>query len=203
MSGKHWTDPELEILRQEYSSEKREYLANLLQKSSASISLKAYSIGIRTGRSRQDIAIRFQKYVMPEPNSGCWLWTGGTHKTGYGAFTICKRKQVSAHRISWEIHHGSIPKGLCVLHRCDTPSCVNPAHLFLGTNQENSKDCVKKKRHVYGSRYKNAKITDDVAISIRQDPRSLREISASFGISARSVFNIKHNMGWKHTANAS
>lgn len=203
MGGRRWTDTELEILRKEYSAETREYLTNSLQRSFASIFLKASKMGIRTIRPRQKIEIRFQRYVMPEPNSGCWLWMGGAHrKTGYGAFNICKGKQASAHRISWEIHHGPIPEGLCVLHRCDTPPCVNPQHLFLGTDQDNSDDCAKKQRHRHGSHHKNSKITDDIAINIRQDPRSLKKISASLGVSARLVFNIKHNMAWKHTSHS-
>jgi hypothetical protein len=200
MAGRPWTQAELDILRKNYSAETREYLVSTLKRSFEATCLKAYQLGIHTIRPRQKIEIRFQNYLMPEPNSGCWLWMGGTHKTGYGAFTICKRKQVSAHRISWEIHHGPIPKGFCVLHHCDNQSCVNPRHLFLGTNQDNSDDCVNKKRHTYGSHHKNAKITDDIAINIRQDPRSLKKISESFGVSARLVFNIKHNMAWKHTS---
>ena len=88
---------------------------------------------------------RFEKHFIPEPNSGCWLWIGGILGSGYGSFSI-NDKTVLAHRVSFEIYKQEIPKGLCVLHKCDVPCCVNPNHLFVGTLKENSQDKVKKKR---------------------------------------------------------
>ena len=81
--------------------------------------------------------------------NGCWLWKGG--KTGrrgqkYGVIWV-RGQETAAHRASYELHVGPIPDGLCVLHRCDTPLCVNPDHLFLGTLSDNQKDAVAKKRH--------------------------------------------------------
>src|ERR1051326_6204138 len=74
----------------------------------------------------------------------CWVWTGGTDGN-YG--TLCLRgSSVKAHRLSWEIHFGAIPDGLWVLHRCDNPPCVNPAHLFLGTRSDNMLDAGQKGR---------------------------------------------------------
>lgn len=89
---------------------------------------------------------RFFEKVIPEPNSGCWLWIGAWHGDGYG---IVKIRQVNfrTHRVSWELHNGPIPDGLCVLHKCDTPCCVNPNHLFLGTQPDNVQDCLNKNRH--------------------------------------------------------
>ena len=77
--------------------------------------------------------------------SGCWEWTGSKFKSGYGQVRI-KRKLARAHRIAWELVNGPIPKGMCVLHRCDNPPCVNPDHLFLGTQSENMQDMVEKDR---------------------------------------------------------
>lgn len=80
-----------------------------------------------------------------EPNTGCWLWSRGTDQDGYGAL---KREGYStrAHRASWEIHCGPILDGSHVLHRCDTPRCVNPGHLFLGTHTDNMRDMAAKGR---------------------------------------------------------
>lgn len=75
----------------------------------------------------------------------CWLWLGATTEAGYGTLTI-NHKPLGAHRMSWILMNGEIPKGMNVCHKCDIPPCVNPNHLFLGTHQENMDDKVKKGR---------------------------------------------------------
>jgi hypothetical protein len=78
--------------------------------------------------------------------SKCWEWYGVKDKRGYGQ-TGRNDKYIGAHRLSWTLYRGEIPKGMHVLHRCDNPPCVNPDHLFLGTNSENQLDSVSKGRH--------------------------------------------------------
>src|ERR1700731_1368930 len=87
---------------------------------------------------------RFFKYV--QKTSSCWLWTGGLCKGGRGQFHTTDRKCVQAHRYSWIIHKGPIPKGMCILHSCDIGGCVNPEHLFTGTMKDNTNDMLKKRR---------------------------------------------------------
>jgi hypothetical protein len=106
-----------------------------------------------------DIRERFSEKYIPVPESGCWLWLGATsHRPGkprYGFLGIYQpatarrkyyRQGFLAHRLSWELFRGSIPKGMQVLHKCDTPTCVNPDHLFLGTALDNVIDCCRKGR---------------------------------------------------------
>ena len=75
----------------------------------------------------------------------CWLWEG-YRNYGYGVFSV-NRRLMRAHRVSWIMAHGEIPKGLCVLHHCDVPACVRPDHLFIGSQADNVLDCIKKGRH--------------------------------------------------------
>lgn len=94
---------------------------------------------------------KFEKSYMPEPNTGCWLWTLSSNGDGYGIiFKKRKEKKVYAHRFSYQMYKGKIPDGMIVCHKCDTPSCVNPDHLFVGTDGDNVRDCVSKGRHKFG-----------------------------------------------------
>lgn len=100
----------------------------------------------------------FMDRVMPEPNSGCWLWMGNlADKRGYGLVSVRsgdKYIRIGAHRFSWQLHKGPIPKGILVCHHCDVPSCVNPDHLFLGTHSDNTKDAHSKGRMDAGEKWR-------------------------------------------------
>lgn len=91
------------------------------------------------------VAARIERRSIPVTESGCWIWDGYLDSCGYGRTGFANEQQ-SAHRVSWKVFRGPIPKGLCVLHRCDVPSCVNPDHLFLGTQIDNIDDMTRKGR---------------------------------------------------------
>lgn len=91
------------------------------------------------------------KAKTEQSERGCWLWQMHRNRLGYGSL-VFERKNWMAHRLAWVVMNGRIPEGLFVCHVCDEPSCINPAHLFLGTHTENQRDMVAKNRHSKGKK---------------------------------------------------
>jgi hypothetical protein len=146
--------------------------------------------------------IRFDRFVSMEPNTGCWLWTGGeATPKGYGQFWI-DGHSTTAHRSSWIIHCGVIPIGHDVLHHCDTPACVNPDHLFLGSHKDNYNDSHSKDRHSRGMRHGMSKLSDAQVRHIKSVDTSKRGVKAllarQFGVSNTIIAYIVLHNGWKH-----
>lgn len=106
--------------------------------------------GIPEFRVRPDIETRFWQFVDVKGENDCWLWQGSHNGKGYGElsqYALNKTlKPMRAHRLSWEIHNGKIPDGMCICHHCDNPRCVNPNHLFMGTHKDNMHDASVKGR---------------------------------------------------------
>ncbi len=123
--------------------------------------------------------------------SDCIIWSKGCTGRGYGAAYV-DGKQIPAHRLSWQTHNGLIPKGLCVLHKCDNRRCVNPDHLFLGTNRDNTADMIRKGRH--GGNYK---LSRTQAAEIRSSTEDSRVLSQRYGVSRLHVYDIKAKRYWK------
>lgn len=137
-----------------------------------------------------------QKYEINE--SGCWMWMGGTRPNSKGVpyprHWTDDFKSIGAHRFSFELVHGAIPQGMYVCHKCDTPLCVNPDHLFLGSHQDNMRDMVAKQRSFVGrgeDKKGRAKLTNQQADQIRKMSMSHSKIGAMFGVSATTIGRIK------------
>jgi hypothetical protein len=120
-----------------------------------------------------DLKERFFKHV--KKTETCWEWLAFRDKSGYGKFRITTpRKNEWAHRASWIIHFGKIPKNISVLHRCDNPPCVNPDHLWLGTQRDNIEDCFKKGRNSpskKGEKNVRSKFTDGQVKKMRKESK--------------------------------
>lgn len=125
----------------------------------------------------------------PVPESGCWIWTAAVDRCGYGKVTVNNAK-VRAHRVSYEIFNGPIISGGHVLHTCDVRCCVNPAHLYVGTNLQNMRDKVSRKRAA------GQVLTPDDVRSIRNDRRPTKDIAADYGISTNHVRSIMCRCKW-------
>jgi HNH endonuclease len=143
--------------------------------------------------------VHFNESWMPEPNSGCWLWTGYIDACGYGgAISYGSGLRMRAHCLSWTLHRGNVPKGLCVLHRCDTRSCVNPDHLFLGTRHDNAEDATRKHRHARGEKHGNRKLTNEIVRAIKISTETNAEIARELGVPQNQVSRIKRGIRWAH-----
>jgi hypothetical protein len=149
---------------------------------------------------------RFHASYIEDPETGCWNWLGKSRSgrsRGYGRIKI-DGKGVMAHRYSWELHNGrSIPEGMVVMHKCDNPGCVNPAHLSVGTHSDNNYDMYQKGRHkggrgLRGSGNGNAKIGPKQAEEIFSDQRPQRQIARDYGITQATVSQIKTKKTWSH-----
>ena len=134
-------------------------------------------------------------------DNGCWLWTASTAGRGYGQLKIPgERKQIYAHRLSWLINRGPVPEGRMVLHRCDTPRCVNPEHLFLGVAKDNQQDMKAKRRHLYGERNGNAKLTGEKVLRIRRQHAlggvTQRELAKLYDVAPMTISRIIRGERW-------
>ena len=125
--------------------------------------------------------------------SGCWLWNANKNNKGYGMFHVIGNKKL-AHRISWQLRYGEIPEGMHVLHLCNTPACVKPTHLFLGTHQENMQDKLNHGRAHYTSN-KFSEETRKLITSMRGARQSVNKIAAAVGCDKATIVRYlkKHN----------
>ena len=142
----------------------------------------------------KSIQERIEGNIVIDEATGCFNWTKSL-RGGYGPINI-NGKMKLVHRISYELHKGKIPVGMCVLHRCDNPKCCNPEHLFLGTNRDNVNDKMAK-----GRRGKcNAKLTIETVNEIREkyiEISTCKQLALEYGVSYGTIYAIITNRSWK------
>lgn len=138
----------------------------------------------------------FEK-AIPEPNTGCWIWTGAATSRGYGHMWDGTAYE-KAHRLSYKLHHGPIPSGMHVCHRCDNPSCINPDHLWLGTPRANVRDCIAKGRAkrgvLFGEASPSAKLSSSDVDLIRSVPLGYGTgvaLARRFGVRPKHISMIR------------
>jgi hypothetical protein len=141
-------------------------------------------------------AHQFLNNSLPEPNSGCLLWEGCVNPAGYGVVRW-EGKANLAHRVAYRLQHGAIPAGFAVCHRCDTPACVNPAHLFAAAQPENVADMDRKGRRknapLIGERHPNSKLTSAQVAEARRHAGSATPLARRFGVTPEQINNIRRN----------
>lgn len=139
---------------------------------------------------------RFWSKVNITPD--CWTWEASATNAGYGQFSF-RGTMMGAHRVAWILTHGDIPEGQQVLHRCDIKLCVNPSHLFLGTQQDNMQDMANKGRAPdrFGETC-NAKLTEKQVLMIRGSDCVASKIAVELGINRQTIYDIRNRKTWRH-----
>lgn len=153
-----------------------------------------------------DLRTRFLGRFIPEPNSGCFLWEGRRDNYGYGTI-IDGGKNRKAHRVAFELFCRPLQPDEVVAHRCDVPSCVNPDHLFAGTQLENIADMHRKGRYglalirqncARGSRQGLAKLTEADVLAIRASNRGSSDLGREHGVTKATINMIRRRATWRH-----
>ena len=163
------------------------------------------------GRRKQTSAERFWQRVRQTDDGSCWLWTGTLNKTGYGTLGIGSTvdgtvRTMLAHRLSYELNIGPIPKGMVVRHKCDVSQCVNPSHLELGSQLENigdalSRDHHSRPPHPKGNAHHNRKLTEDDVRTIRQavaEGQKQADLARHYSVQRSVISQIVNHKTWTH-----
>lgn len=156
----------------------------------------------------------FWDKVLIQDDDSCWLWQAAKYQNGYGAFRVPKgfpysTKMILAHRFAYLLTHGtdSIPESYKVCHSCDMPSCVNPNHLFVGTQSDNLNDMISKNRHSKVRRYQRGETNFSSKVKLEQvlamrdmysNGISIADIAKQLNVDRRNVWAIVHRKSWTH-----
>ncbi len=138
----------------------------------------------------------FESRYVVDASTGCWVWPVTNPAQRYGWWKA--HGEIKAHRASWVLHNGAIPPGVQVLHKCDNPRCVNPAHLFLGTQQDNMDDMRAKgrARNSAGVSNTRAKLNEIQVRLIRADTRSRKDVAEAYGLHPETIARIQRRELW-------
>jgi HNH endonuclease len=153
---------------------------------------------MKAGRKSLPIRDRIEENIERITESGCWIWMRAVDEDGYGRIKV-KNSNRGAHKRSYEEFVGPVPDGIFVCHRCDIPSCVNPHHLFLGTNRENLEDRDRKGRQARRESHGNSKLSNQLASEIRKlrsEGASLKDLSREFGLRVATVCMVAKGRIW-------
>lgn len=148
---------------------------------------------------------RFWSKVAISGNTACWEWTAYRKPNGYGQFTLGKGQFRAASRVSFALTHGVVPEGLVVCHTCDNPPCVNPRHLFIGTQSDNAYDCSRKGRanRARGVATPSHRLTERQVRAIRSEPVTYgvkARLAREYGVSAHTIADILAGRKWRHVS---
>lgn len=167
---------------------------------------------MKTFMLRFGVVILFSK-VMTDPTlqqrleshiiskADCWLTDLYCNRSGYPKISV-NQQPINASRASFQLYKGEISKGMFVLHKCDNPACINPEHLFLGTQKENMEDMASKSRSTIGSKNPKAKLNEEQVLEIKrllsETDLTQEKIAESFNVDRKIVSGIKNGKIWKH-----
>ena len=142
---------------------------------------------------------RFESRFEPVTESGCWIWMAGYRGDDYRGYACHEKKHDLAYRWAYRIYKGEIPLGMQINHRCNVPSCVNPDHLYAGTQAQNIGDCIKSGRRAIGSKHGMAKLSESQAADIKNNPTMPRKVLADrHGVSVQTIKKIRAGALWGH-----
>lgn len=157
------------------------------------------------GVDREALVKKFDRLSIPEPNTGCWLWLGEwAWERHYGLVGLGQGRTLRAHRVAFELWNGPIPNGHEVCHRCDTPPCVNPQHLFTGTHTLNMRDMMAKKRgwSPRGEEHPFRRLTSAIVVEARalyvSGQATQWELAERFGVARASMHAALIGKTWAH-----
>ena len=132
-----------------------------------------------------------------QQTDGCWIWPlSKKYGGGYGRARFNGRR-LQAHRLAYELAIGPVPEGLYVCHHCDTPACVRPSHLFVGTSRDNYQDARAKGRMTPPSRHGLAKLSPDQVLDIRRDTRAVTLVARDYGVHWRTIGNVRAGRSYR------